>query len=486
MKKKTIKIIIACLIVAVAGTGIFFTVKHFTKAKTTTSATSYMTTSVRKMNLEQTVDGTGTAYSAKTRTVTSNNSGTIKSLSLKVGDKVSEGDVIAKVYDSSLETTLDQAEDNLKTQKLKLTQLQTELEEAKTAKSTSSTAATSSTTANNTTSSDQGNQASSSKGNQTSSTQSTSTQSSQSSASTISSINSEISQQKITITQAERTVDAAQDAIDSMTIKAPITGIVTAVSVSNGDSVQNAASLLTITNMNSIRVKTSVDELDINKVKKGQSAEITFDAIDGKTYKGTVKQIAQTGTTSNNVTTYEVVVSVNSPTKIKLDMNATVTIKVKSRSNVLVIPADALVEMGSKKFVRVANSSSTSGSTSTSTQSANSNSNNSKNTANSNNNSNSTNNKANPFTASSGRLVEIQTGLETENYIEVTSGLTEGQQLLVSLPKSSTSTQQQGFGGMRSMSGGMDGMGGAPSGAMGGFNKNSSKSNSSSNSSSSK
>jgi HlyD family secretion protein len=95
-----------------------------------------------------------------------------------------------------------------------------------------------------------------------------------------------------------------------MTVKAPIGGTVVTKNNITGDTVQAGKSILTIVDTNDIRIKVAVDELDISKVVKGQKAEVKFDALKDKVYEGTVENIGITGNTSNNVTTYDVIVSV--------------------------------------------------------------------------------------------------------------------------------------------------------------------------------
>ncbi|MDV3428284.1 MAG: efflux RND transporter periplasmic adaptor subunit, partial [Bacillota bacterium] len=249
----------------------------------------------------------------------------------------------------------------------------------------------------------------------------------------ISDAKSKISDDEYTLTDAKTALSDAQDAADGQTVISPISGTVTAVNNSNGDTLQVGKSVVTVTDMNTLKVNVSVDELDITSVKAGQTAAITFDALTGKSFTGSVESIAQTGTTSNNVTTYDVVVSISKPTGIRLSMNANVTIAIVSKNNALVIPEEALVEVNSKKYVRVQSSGASSGQNTSSSASS----------------------------TGSGNLVEIKTGIETEDYIEVTSGVSEGQNILVQLA-SSSSSQSQGMGGD------MGGMGGGPSGNMGG------------------
>lgn len=251
---------------------------------------------------------------------------------------------------------------------------------------------------------------------------------------TITDTTSKISDDKDSITDAASDLTSSNSAVASQVVTSPIGGLVTAVSNGNGGTGQSGKSILTVTAMNTMKVKVAVDELDISSVAAGQKATIKFDALTGKTFTGLVETIAQTGTTTDNTTTYDVVVSISNPTGIRLGMNANVTIAVKSKDSAIVIPEEALVESGSKKYVRVQNDT------------------------NSNSQQNQSNSKSST-SESNSKLVEITTGIETEDYIEVTKGVTAGQVVLVQLPSSSSSTTtQRGMGGMGSGSGGGSGM----------------------------
>ncbi|HBM73939.1 MAG TPA: efflux RND transporter periplasmic adaptor subunit, partial [Clostridiaceae bacterium] len=183
--------------------------------------------------------------------------------------------------------------------------------------------------------------------------------------------------------------------------------------------------------------------LDINKVSKGQKAQIKFDAIDGKTYEGSIETVAPVGVTNNNVTTYDVVTSISNTSGIKPGMNANVTIQISSKKNALVIPAEALIESNGKKYVRVESGNSALDSTGSNPASD----------SPSQGGSSKANTSANlprQATSDKGKLTEIKTGLETENYIEVTEGLTEGEKVLVQLPaaESTNNANRNNFSGL--------------------------------------
>lgn len=96
----------------------------------------------------------------------------------------------------------------------------------------------------------------------------------------------------------------------------------------------------------------SVDELDINSVAEKQTAEITLDAIEDKTFSGTVTKVSNTSSNSSGGTAkYTVEVTIPKDEQMKVGMNASATIVVEEREDVLTIPVSAVQERGGKSFV---------------------------------------------------------------------------------------------------------------------------------------
>lgn len=424
MKGKVIKIVTICLVVAVAGVSAFFGYNRFFVKKTAAATEKYYTANVTKMNITSSVSGTGSVYAGTTKNVSANNNGTLGSLTVKVGDSVKKGQQLFIADSDDVRSNVTSAKNNL-------------------------------TKANLSLSSDE-------------------------SAQMVD--DNKIANDKIAVSEAKTQLTKAKEQLANMTVYAPISGIVTAVNNSNGDNVQSGSAVLTIQDTSSMKIKISVDELDIGKVKAGQKAAIKFDAISNKTYEGAVETVSPVGTTSNDVTNYDVVVAVNSPSGIKLGMNGNVTIVVESKENALVVPAEAVVESNGKTYVRVASSDGTNSQNNTTSQNNTSAQNNTttQNSGQQGQNANgqttrqSNTKSSSQLTSSSFKLVEVTTGLETQDYIEITEGLTEGQQVIVKLPSTSTTTttnNRGGFGDMGGMTGGMQGpsnMGGdRPSGNSG-------------------
>lgn len=109
--------------------------------------------------------------------------------------------------------------------------------------------------------------------------------------------------------------------------------------------------LFTISPDDTMTLEVSVDELDINSVEIGQEAAVTFDAIEDKEFTGEVTEIGNTASVNGGVAKYTVSVSVPKDEEMKQGMNASATITIENRENVITIPVNALQEKGDKVFV---------------------------------------------------------------------------------------------------------------------------------------
>ena len=107
----------------------------------------------------------------------------------------------------------------------------------------------------------------------------------------------------------------------------------------------------TISSDKNMILAVSVDELDINSVEIGQEATIELDAIEDETFTGEVTSIGNTASASGGVAKYTVSLTLPKDDRMKQGMNASATITIDSRENVVTIPVNALQEEGSKVFV---------------------------------------------------------------------------------------------------------------------------------------
>lgn len=428
MKSKMIKAIIIGIVVVVIGTGSYVGYNKIFNKTATVMATTFYSSAVKTMSIAKTIQGTGAAYAGTTSTVGSTNNGTISGLTVKIGDTVTAKQKLFVSTSSDVTKTATNATRNLTKARTQLTNHKSDLTTEKAQLVTDQNAlnvanaqlATDKIAANavstNVTSDDKSISDATSKISADEKIISDATSKISNDQKSITDVTSKISDDNYSITDATAELSDANGAVAAMTITSPIGGLVTAMNIANGNIAKGNDASLTVSDMSTMKVNVAVDELDIPSVKIGQEATIKFDALSDKTFTGVVELVSQTGVTNNNITTYDVVVSVSDPTGIRLGMNANVIIAIQSNDNAIVIPSEALIETNDKKFVRVQDTANT----------------------------NSDQKNSTALAESDSKLVEITTGIETEDYIEVTKGVTQGQAILVQLASSSSSTNTQG------------------------------------------
>ena len=529
MKRKLVKYLVAAVVVIAVATGGYVGYNKFFASKATATSAQYMTVSATKTNIAVNVQGTGAAFAGTSKDISANNNGTLTGLNVKVGDTVKAGDTLFVADSADVTQNLDKAKSNLdkassqasssntssqvSDAQAAVAQAENELNQAtnKVSSMTSSAPISGTVTAVNNSNGDYVDsrkpilsitdangkvvQVTSNNsgtiqgfsvrvGSKVSSGQKLFTTDNQDLRDAVSRAQDDLSKAKSSLSSAQRQsssnsdtsgvsdaqsqYNSASDQVNKMTVTSPIDGVVTQENNANGDDIQSGKSVLTVVDPSSIKVKVAIDEMDINKVKVGQKAQIKFDAISDKTFDGSVESIALTGTSNNNVTTYDVVVSVANPADIKIGMNANVNISVENKDDVLAVPTEALVDRNGTKYVMVEGAS---GST-------NSSSNSQKNSYSGNGNSGRAGGRMGGTYSGAGKLVEVKTGIQNENYVEILDGLTEGEKVLITLPKTSTTSttgNRSGFGGMGGFGGGMGG--GATRQSGGGNSGNSSSGN---------
>lgn len=154
-------------------------------------------------------------------------------------------------------------------------------------------------------------------------------------------------QAKEQVATSKEQVQRAQTNLGYATITSPIDGTVISKSVEEGQTVAasfNTPELFTIAkDLTNMQVVADVDEADIGGVKEGDRVTFTVDAYPDDTFEGTVKQVRLQATTTNNVVTYEVVISAqNADLKLKPGLTANVTIYTQERTGVLAVANKAL------------------------------------------------------------------------------------------------------------------------------------------------
>lgn len=217
---------------------------------------------------------------------------------------------------------------------------------------------------------------------------------------------------------------------------APWDGLVSAVSYD--ETLVNSkteTNILTLYPQKKMSVTISVDETDILSLKKGQTASLSVSSVSEDPFTGTVAEIRKTADTSTGVTQYAARIELERAEGMLAGMTASVDIQIQGTENALIIPVDALHQNSASYYVYTA---------------------------------------YNPDTHRYEGRTEVTIGMQNDDYVEITSGLSAGD--TVCYTKSSQMTMMDFFtmagnmeggkGGMGGMNGGQGGMGQAPHGTV--------------------
>lgn len=154
------------------------------------------------------------------------------------------------------------------------------------------------------------------------------------------------------IVAAQARVDAAQATINLARIVAPFDATVTEVDPLPGDQVAAGATAFRLDDLSSLLVDVEVSEVDINSVKIGQPVTLTFDAILGKEYHGEVVEVAQAGTVTNGVVSFQVTVEIaDADENVKPGMTAAVNVVVQELKDQVLVPNRAVRLVDNQRVV---------------------------------------------------------------------------------------------------------------------------------------
>jgi len=251
---------------------------------------------------------------------------------------------------------------------------------------------------------------------------------------------------ELRVQQARLNLETSQKELADCTIYAPVDGTVSvgnkqtgggnsgntnSTTISDeywqvGDEVSGGHLLATVVSGGKMSVTVPVDEVDIAKVEFGQKAVVTVDALPDRTFTGEVSGIADQGTTSNGVSSFDVTISIDRPERLKENMTANVEIMVAQKNGVLLVPIEAVQERQGRKFVILASGQPTVNG----------------------GESDSGDNRA------PANMVAVETGLYNETSIEITSGLKEGDVITLVNTVISGNSQDRPNMGMPGVSGG--------------------------------
>ena len=206
----------------------------------------------------------------------------------------------------------------------------------------------------------------------------------------------------ISLENARLSLQRAQEALDNYTITAPISGTVIEKNVKAGDKLDgiDSQALAVLYDLSGLKLEMRVSELDVGQVRAGQEVEITAEAIPGQTFIGVVDRVSISGTTTGGFTTYPAVVFLSEYGELNPGMNVSARIIVERTGQVLTVPVSAV---GSDGTVLVAGEGAL------------------------------TPDGTGVADLSKAERREVTLGRGEQGYIEVTSGLEEGEVVLVPL-----------------------------------------------------
>lgn len=151
----------------------------------------------------------------------------------------------------------------------------------------------------------------------------------------------------------ELNIQQKQSAYADSFIRAPFSGMLASLSISRGDSLNSGASIGTFITENKV-ADISLNEVDVARVKVGQKATITFDAIDSLSITGQVLQVDLVGTVSQGVVSYNVKIGFDTQDeRIKSGMSTSVSIITDVKQDILVVPNSALKNQSGISYVGV-------------------------------------------------------------------------------------------------------------------------------------
>ncbi len=288
----------------------------------------HITTKVKRGDVVHSVLATGSLQAVKTVSVGAQASGEISKLYVKIGDHIKTGDKIAEIDAStqinqrdSEKAALDVSRANLVSAQAKLVEAEHKYKRQQALKDAGTKEALDSARANLTVA------------------------------------RAEVETAKAQIARSELSLKNASVALGHTTVKAPMDGVVIAVAVEEGQSinaVQSTPTIITLAQTSTMTVEGEIAEADVADVKTGMAAYFTLLGKDKTQYEGVLKSIdpaplaiSKNSSSSDSAIYYYGKMDVPNPDdRLKVGMTANITIKIKEAKNALLIPLTALQDDG--------------------------------------------------------------------------------------------------------------------------------------------
>jgi len=221
----------------------------------------------------------------------------------------------------------------------------------------------------------------------------------------------ELKQSELSLSDSELSLQNTKDQLDDYNITSPINGTVLEKTSKAGDTLDSdtkSTTMAVVADMSQLTFDIDVDELDISKIESGQEVQVTADSLEGQTFTGKIDNISKIGISTDGVATYPVTVVMEYSDDLMIGMNVNAEIVIESKEDILKIPSSAL-KRGNRVLVKDENGS-----------------------------------KAKAGNVPAGyTYITVETGISNTDYVEITSGLEEGDIVIVPTEETTTKTQQQ-------------------------------------------
>lgn len=332
--KKYLKLIIVASLVILGSA-------CYTIFKKPKDEVKYLTETVKKGNISQTITASGTVRSSNRVEVGAQVSGKITSINVSLGQEVKKGDLIATIDSLTQNNNLEEAKSKLKSYEAQRKSAKVKLQVAQ------------------------------SKFNRMSNLyreKSISQDDYESSKEELEIAKASVAEYDELIAQASISVKTAETNLSYTTITSPIDGVIISIPVSVGQTVnsnQSAPTIVQVADINKMLIKAEVAEGDITKVKNGMEVEISSLANPELKYKSTVQSVdlatstltddeySESVSNSSAVYYYANIILDNTDNNLRIGMTTTNTITIKAENNILLVPTVAVQKVDNKNIVKV-------------------------------------------------------------------------------------------------------------------------------------
>jgi membrane fusion protein (multidrug efflux system) len=152
---------------------------------------------------------------------------------------------------------------------------------------------------------------------------------------------------------AQATYDGLRTRLGYASVRAPISGVITAKTVEAGDVVGAQTRIFTIADVSTLVARVNVSELDVSGIREGDPVEVSVDALDGAKFQARVRRVFPAADTTNRMVPVEVALSGSAARLLKPGFLARVTFKLGERTGVTLVPAAAVVGSAQARAVFV-------------------------------------------------------------------------------------------------------------------------------------